>query len=253
MRIPNIPAEYHPDLSDLKQMACPIVERAWFDSVSRLYDEQAPARPKGWLRRKLHRHRRLQDHWDYLKQVMPDLWWLQRGTVVDIGPGAGELLEVVRWLGHDTIGVDAPLNSEGGMGNHYLRVCRMMHERQRLDVRYENAKGWNPVWLVESCWMVNSRGSLEQVMHQYLEGEPHHLHHDCNRLAWREEDGTEIAIRALINRWASWLKPGGVLSIYANGARNWQWADEVIVRAAERAGLSVGRDMETERWRRFVR
>jgi len=174
-----------------------------------------------WLVGKLDRDRRVREHKAYLKDHKIDLA-VEPGVVVDLGPGAGELLELAEDAGHMSLGVDAP-SGVGGMGELYLEACRLMHQRQNLEVIQWRALDWiqqDHEDLAGKCVLVNSRGSLEQIFSDFLEGPPHHLHQDATRLRWRLSDGLlrSNLVRFLEGAMRLLRDPGGVLLVRSNGA-----------------------------------
>lgn len=207
-------------------------EAAWQELMSR----------NEWLSFKIRRSRRLREHYMFLDHVAPELPRTERGWVIDLGPGPGELLEIARDCGHKTLGVDAP-NGTGGMGDDYLKASRMMWERQGLTVvqppygALDVSDGYFPIPAKEGeCVLINSRGSFEQIFSAFLKGRPHHKHHNCKLQTWKVDDNG-LQCYALPNffRWAArMLRPGGALVIRCNGSRNEREVDEMLRRCARR-------------------
>lgn len=176
-----------------------------------------------FLSKKYNRGKRLNDHLLYLKNLAPEV--LTRTSVgsyvVDIGPGPGELLEISRFLGYKTKGFDAKLE-DCEMGKPYLQLSMMMSERQNLDIEYcgfENILSRLPLE-TDSTFLVNSRGSIEQVFKKHLEGVPHKVHHDAKQLAWTFSDEMKSDFLLLLNEVKRILVPGGIFLIYGNGSSN---------------------------------
>ena len=119
------------------------MEASRIEKVSRLRpspfpewdDEFARLMRVPYLAKKYNREVRIKEHFDFLRTYCPDILLGGDGLVIDIGPGPGEALEICREYGWKTIGVDAP-SGDGGMGTGYVKLSRMLHERQGLDVRY---------------------------------------------------------------------------------------------------------------------
>jgi SAM-dependent methyltransferase len=192
-----------------------------------------------WLRKKLNRSRRLQEHWEYVDAYAPELYKASSGCVLDLGPGAGELLEIARYYNHNAIGLDAP-DGKGGMGNAYVRACSLMHSRQKLcvtlcglDALLFGEGGEQITDRAEQFVLINSRGSFEQMFADCMEGEPHHLHHDCKRLAWRDTPITRAKLRLFFEFMHNLLRPGGSLLIFANGSANTDVGKRLTLDAAE--------------------
>ena len=197
-----------------------------------------------WLSKKLDRGRRMREHDAYLAVFVPDLPNWEPGTVLDLGPGAGELLEIARHYGHDAIGLDAK-DGEGGMGDPYLEACRLMHERQYLHVvrcgidglldgddlagDIEDREGLH-------C-LINSRGSIEQMFSDCMQGEPHHVHHDCSRLLWVDNFATHAKMINFFWVMERLLRVGGELLIHANGAANTEVGMDMMRFFGSEAGL----------------
>lgn len=184
-----------------------------------------------WLRRKTDRARRMAEHQAYVDKYLPEIKTSSPGLVIDIGPGCGELLEIAQQHGHAAIGVDAP-NGAGGMGDAYLKSCRLMHQRQGLNVEYMDALGWFARNRPSNVVAISARGSIEQVFARYMDGEPHDRHHNCRLLEWRFDNATHCAMRAMFRTIADMLRPDGILMIHANGAKNSSEYDKQVQIAA---------------------
>lgn len=196
-----------------------------------------------WLRHKTDRERRLREHLAYCQKYLPMLATGPREWFVDIGPGCGETLEIARGLHHWALGIDAE-SGVGGMGDSYLRACRFMHTRQELDIAYCGF----PAWIdrvskypsgEESVTIINSRGSWEQAFAEHMDGEPHHLHHDCKRLSWRWDAALKERMRLVLTTFRNMLLPGGVIMIAANGSANVDEYEREMLSAAFDVGLNV--------------
>lgn len=196
-----------------------------------------------WLARKTDRARRLREHAEYLMEHVPEILFRDAGgLVVDLGPGCGELLELARLIGCETLGIDAACGF-GGMGNDYVETCRMLTERQGLPV---DRCGFDAFFADgkhvphrASAILVNSRGSIEQMLHRHMEGEKHHLHQDCRRLRWRETGATREAMEAWYFKCRELLMRGGIILVAANGSQNDQWYDKTSVAAGTSIGLRL--------------
>lgn len=199
-----------------------------------------------WLRRKLDRRRRVQEHCQYVANWLPELETSPPAVVVDIGPGLGELLEIAQHFGHQAIGIDAR-SGKGGMGDDYLLACRLMHERQGLQVHYTGLQDWltdssNYRDILNAVLAINMRGSIEQCFAHLLAGPPHHEHHKANRLVWRDELHTFAAFRNMFSIFRVLLKPNGVVLIHANGTgsrESEEMYDRLLRQAATTAGLET--------------
>lgn len=198
-----------------------------------------------WLSRKLDRDRRLREHIAYLEEHVPDVLDQESepGLVVDIGPGAGETLDICRVLGHDILGIDAE-NGRGGMGDKYLRASQLMCQRQGIPVRYcglmalaedfdESLRG--------QCVLVNSRGSIEQALSDFMDGPPHDEHHDRSQLRWRNDERTYYAFHRVFSAFYRLLHPGGILLIHANGSHpdTQDWYHAMVLEVALDQGFGA--------------
>lgn len=206
-----------------------------------------------FLRRKYNRESRIAEHLKYIDSYLPELRDPEhRGALVDIGPGPGELLEIGRELGRDVLGIDAH-TGEGGMGNEYLELSRLMTTRQKIHVDYDGLVNWmrfdNPL-LNSACGIVNSRGSIEQALSGRMVGIPHDKHQCCRKLRWKEDGKTLDLFEAVMTRIWKLLLPGGILLIHANGSACDDWYDENIQYAADQAGLALVKrwDKRLHKW-----
>lgn len=194
-----------------------------------------------WLCRKLDRNMRVAEHVKYVQENCPELETMRPGIVIDIGPGCGELLEIARHWGHLAYGIDAA-TGEGGMGNPYLRASQLMTMRQQSHVTYcglLEAAAKNTRVLEGRVVFINARGSIEQALSDFMDGEPHHIHQCCRKLRWQETNETALLFAALMGAFARWLRDDGVLLIHANGSADDVWYDQVVRSAAQAAGLSL--------------
>lgn len=217
---------------------------ARFDLPLRVVDRETERRfekllSDSWLRRKTDRPRRLGEHWAHVTTHLPELIDGKLfGTVVDVGPGPGEFLEICRHLGHCVLGIDAP-NGRGGMGDDYLEYSRLMTQRQGIEV---DCQGFLK-WICQdhpgdrgTILAVNSRGSIEQAFAKYMLGEPHDLHHDCRKMAWSVSAALRETFEAMFEGLSRLLVPGGMFLVVANGAANANEYDRLIVESARSNG-----------------
>lgn len=193
-----------------------------------------------WLRRKTHRTRRLEEHASFLRRYAAELW-VTTGTVLDLGCGPGETLEIARELGHEIYGVDAP-DGHGGMGHDYVKLSRLMQERQRIPVCQDGLLAFlaaTPPQLVGACLLITSRGSIEQILSEFMDGDSHEHHHECRRMTWKPEAAPML--RAVMVSLARLLQDNGHILIHANGSKSDDWYNRTIRAAGEHAGLKLVR------------
>ena len=88
--------------------------------------------------------------------------------------------------------------------------------------------------------LINSRGSLEQVFSQYMDGRPHDLHHMASDMTWRLSDKITLRRMRDLMSWASrTLRTGGVFLCHLNGSTNSIVAEAELDRLAVEEGLTV--------------
>lgn len=192
-----------------------------------------------WLKEKLDRTRRLQEQWAYLRELVPELWdGESKGLIIDLGCGPGELLELTRQYGFDVLGVDASAG-DGGMGDAWLKAARMLSERNRVPVEVKPFSTWlYSTKLENAARLINSRGSWEQMFSEYMDGPPHHEHHNATKLSWRIDDNLMNCLVGVMIRLTRILQSNGILLIHCNGSSNHQEFEPLLLKAADIAGLS---------------
>jgi len=208
-------------------------------------DEYEACLADPYLQKKYDREKSIREHVDYFGRYCPELVPVTKppGLVVDIGPGFGVGLEVARQLGYDTIGVESP-SGDGGMGDAYHRLSRLLHARQKLAVTYVGWQEWVEAAEIpeDSVFLFNSRGSWEQCYAELLSGPPHDRHHDCKQQTWDQIVTCVIRWRRAFAFMASRLVPGGLVLIHANGtgsSTSDRWYSAAIAAAGEFAGLEL--------------
>ena len=211
------------------------------------------------LAKKYDREARLIENINYIRDYCPCLTQPQRGTVVDVGPGAGEFLEWCRLFGSDTLAVDSP-DGQGGMGAPYVTLSRMMHERQGIDAVYCGWREWLPAaspppGATSGLSFVNFRGSFAQCYSDLTCGPPHHEHHNAQKQWWRFDSKLIREWRFCFESAHDMLLPNGQLLISANrlgGRDNQRRYESVICKIAAEAGfrLELHIPMAVHRWRK---
>lgn len=201
-----------------------------------------------WLKKKLDRNMRVNEHLKYLYDYVPEFFdeTLPAGAVCDVGCGCGELLEIARFYGRDAFGVDAD-SGEGGMGEEYLYASQLMVQRQDLEVIY---CGGQTFFAKVNCGdygyrdgtvaLINSRGSLEQIFSDCMEGEPHHKHHLAKTMHWRLNDKiVERQLERMFTAIHRLLVAGGRFMLHCNGARNGEQVDILLDQLATKFGFKT--------------
>tara|TARA_B100000131_G_scaffold323119_1_gene379943 strand:+ start:6982 stop:7740 length:759 start_codon:yes stop_codon:yes gene_type:complete len=191
-----------------------------------------------YLSKKYNREKRINDHLDYLKNLCPIVFHSENINkalnVIDIGPGPGELLEITRCLGYNSVGFDAKLE-DCEMGVPYISLSKMMSSRQNLDIRYtgfENTINHMP-FKENSTLLINSRGSIEQVFKDHLKGVPHREHHNARLLTWSMSKEMLSDFTSLFMEAKRILVSGGVFLIHGNGATNIDDYHNMIMKIVE--------------------
>jgi hypothetical protein len=190
-----------------------------------------------WLRKKVDRGRRMPELRKYVDKYIPEMRERPLRGFLDIGPGPGDLIELAMAASMDAHGWDAE-TPEGGMGDDYLAYSRLCHELRGLDVTYCNDFRPIQVKFNRSLSIINLRGSIEQVMSDYMVGEPHHVHQDCRKLKWGGQRAEAGLMEFLKVMRAALSDRDGILMIAANGAANTQWYDEKVFAFYDEAGFS---------------
>ena len=224
------------------EMKLPLLEmkakdlKKWESEYNRLIES-----PRGkWLKKKTDRRRRLREISTFIDKYCPEIR-TGFGSLIDVGCGPGELMEIARYHGHDTWGIDA-ISGNGGMGDEYLSMCKLLTKRQGLRVDYIGCRGWNINWESRNnpaAHLIVCRGAIEQIMHESMDGVPHDIHHNCMAMSWQETNETVDRLVDFCSKARICGRPNGHLLIHANGARNTGWYDEAIVRAARESGFQL--------------
>ena len=208
-----------------------------------------------WLAKKLDPDRRNREISAYFEKYCQELIDepLDSNYVIDVGPGAGEFLSLARSKGHRILGIDAP-SGDGGMGHNYLQASRLFCEQRDVTVEYIGLSRWlhgNP--LAMSVRFINMRGSIEQCFAQYMEGLPHHVHHDCRQLNWRRTRATQEAFESMMASYRRMLVSGGAVLIHANGSKSGDaWYSHAIEHAAQESNfeLVISDGLLLKKWRK---
>ena len=241
------------DRTDVQELPLdPAPDADWQREVDQILERNA------WLRKKVDRRKRQLETAEYIAAYLPQLKRedFTKGLVVDIGTGPGDFLEHCRHHGHDIMGVEAP-TGEGGMGNDYVAYSHLMHQRQGIPCLYER---WldllvdrDEVASPGSVAVFNSRGSMEQCFSEFMVGEPHDKHQDAKRLAWDESDDCRRMFSVMAVMMHDMLRPGGLVHVHANGAKNTDWYDIHISAAFVEAGfmgIDVSEDGRRHKWQK---
>jgi len=198
-----------------------------------------------YLAKKYDRKRRVDQKHEYICKYCQDIAApCDPGQiVVDVGPGPGEFLEWARVFGWQILGIDAD-SSRGGMGAGYLKLSRLMHERQKIPVQY---CGFEDFSIYQTCHPVklfNFQGAWAQCWARLLDGPPHHVDHRCRDQSWRWGAELEEAWGKAFAFMHRSLVMGGHVLIAANdtgGPSARERYEAEIKNAAGAAGLALVR------------
>ena len=234
----------------------PVPNEEWQVEFDRLM------RADAYLRKKYNRKARLAEHLQYIAQNCPEILNAEPGTVIDIGPGPGEMLEFAREFGHNDIGIDAP-TGEGGMGTGYLKLSKLMHARQKLSVDYIGGpKYFQEISnfaiarvTSEHVILFSARGSFAQCWAEHVGGPPHHINHDCKQQYWIWSDKLFADWNRAFRAMFAHLRPGGHVLIAANRLgeqSNQRRYDKEITSVAKAAGFEsiATADSYIHKWRK---
>ena len=203
-----------------------------------------------YLSKKYNRQKRIKDKRKYMGSITPELKHCKGKVVLDIGPGPGEYLEIVRDLGHTGIGIDAKI-SDCEMGNEYIKLSQLMCDRQKLFIRYigfdtyikrgclfafKDAYGNTEEDIIpdHSVYYINSQGSIEQCLKDYMEGPPHRETKDASQLKWKVEQRTWNIFYKMFQEFDRILEDNGYLVIWGNGSKNNAAYDNFIMETAKK-------------------
>ncbi|MFA5313196.1 MAG: methyltransferase domain-containing protein [Methanomassiliicoccales archaeon] len=196
-----------------------------------------------YLMIKYDRERRLKDKERYIHRYVSEF---RRGwSILDLGPGPGEFMEILRDKGCMVYGIDArPDDCE--MGNGYLKLSRLMIQRQNFEscVDYSGVDYWifnngRYPFPDDSLNLVNSQGSIEQIFKKYMDGVPHLVHKNAKQLLWRMDCETKDAMDLFFRVTSKVLCENGVFLIAANGASNEDEYDSLVCEMATKNGFKI--------------
>lgn len=206
-----------------------------------------------WLKKKTNRARRIYEHLDFLNAHAADILRGPKTSVLDIGPGCGETLEIARAYGHDHLGIDAP-SGAGGMGDAYLEYCRIMHRTQGLNVSYCGLmKVVHYTQSFGSYGLIVSRGSWEQSLSGCMYGIPHDQHHKSSEMEWIERRATVDVVDLVMCCIFHMLSPNGMFLLHMNGAKNTEYMIGILSQSAIRNNLTTSINPSDNRLIRFTK
>jgi len=176
------------------------------------------------LENKLNMKKRNIDLYNYINLYLPDLKNLpleykQDKYVIDLGPGPGDFLEICRKYGFKIKGYDAKLDSIKGMGMNYVNLCAIYAKEKNIPIDYCNFEETGFKGIEDnSVFIINSRGSFEQIFNKYLLGIPHHETHKSNQ-EWSHTKEMYERLRDFFMNCSNKLVKNGILLIAFNGTK----------------------------------
>jgi len=180
-----------------------------------------------YLAKKYNREKRLKDHRKYMNNCTPEIMRCTGKSILEIGPGMGEYLELCRDYGHNAFGIDAVI-TDNEMGSEYAQMSKLMTERQGLNVLYTgfdrylkmNIEYRQGVIPNMSVFYINMRGCIEQCFKEYMTGPPHKETKDCSKLSWHITPELWEMFELMFAEFDRILVDGGYVYCWANGSAN---------------------------------
>lgn len=178
-----------------------------------------------YIQKKYNRPWRLGQKTKYIDEHLPEV--KKTGYVLDIGPGPGEFLEICRAYGNKILGIDAKVE-ESMMGYPYCRLSKMMTQRQKVPVLYENFESY----LEEErrlpiedgvLTVINSQGALEQVFRKHIKHPPSPGDGSAtvsHKGIWKVSRQLITQFQFMFEEFKRTLVKGGVIFWYGNGSNN---------------------------------
>lgn len=186
-----------------------------------------------YIAKKYDRKARMKEKQDYIEKLAPEI---AKGglSVVDIGPGPGEFLELCRHYGNTIFGVDS--YEENAMGLSYLKLSRLCHSFQLIPVNYCGLDGFMFDKKATGYDLINLQGSLEMAMEHCLVGKDFHQHHNVRDMVLDLMLGREYLLK-VFKAFKEKLVPGGRVILYCNQVKNQSEYADLIEYCSE--GLTI--------------
>ncbi len=174
------------------------------------------------LREKLNMKRRNTELHKYINTFLSEIKNVsdkKNKYIIDLGPGPGDFLEISRNLGFKIKGYDAKLDSIKGMGMDYVNLCAMYAKEKNIPIEYCNFEetGFSGIE-DDSVYLINSRGSFEQIFSKYLLGIPHYKTHLCNQ-EWSHTEEMYHRFKTFFSNCSKKLIKNGIVFIAFNGTK----------------------------------
>lgn len=183
-----------------------------------------------YIKRKYNRERRFIENCHYIQNNAIEIFSKENLRILDLGPGPGEFLEICNLFGHTTFGIDAKLE-DCEMGDEYVKLSYLLSKCQNINTKYvgfENIINNSNLFDFNNFNIINSRGSIEQILKSQLEGTPHKVHKNCMLLSWREDKETISRIEELIKYIYNLLTKDGIFVLHCNGSKNHDFFFSVV-------------------------
>jgi len=189
---------------------------------------------------KLNRQRRWTEQQEYLTSCCSIVHQIPRvfrssRWIIDLGPGAGELLEHARLLGYQIQGIDSA-DDTGGMSKLYRDVCRQRWHEHSINVMERDAiavfRSYRLHPIEQPDWhhnvqLLNSRGSFEYIFRHYLE--PHtNAWMTCEAAHWQFTNELREDLQDMFAFAHCILCPDGWFVLHANGCANHSLMDHEL-------------------------
>lgn len=195
-----------------------------------------------FIKKKYNRRKRLQDKSDYIDEYLP-IVKKGGGYVLDIGPGPGEFLEICRFYGNKTIGIDCKYADCNMMGRKYHRLSELLAQRQCIDIKYDNFESYIESGRIpfNDCTLsvINSQGAIEQVFREYMQHatpEREDGWTPTHEGTWIINDKLTALFDVFFKEMARVLIVGGKIMIFANGSTNYKEYHKMVTSSIAKAG-----------------
>tara|TARA_A100001011_G_scaffold248059_1_gene256309 strand:- start:697 stop:2331 length:1635 start_codon:yes stop_codon:yes gene_type:complete len=175
------------------------------------------------LSEKLNMSRRYNDLNAYINKYLFESkqYNYKNNYIIDLGPGPGDFLKIFRDdLKYPNIkGYDARLDSIKGMGKNYVNLCYHYAMENNIPIEYCNFEetGFSGI-KDNSVFIINSRGSFEQIFSKYLLGTPHHITHKSDQ-TWSHTTEMYNKLKKFFIDCSNILVNNGILLIAFNGTK----------------------------------
>jgi SAM-dependent methyltransferase len=200
----------------MKIKLLPVPNTEWGKKYSELLNNS-------FIKYKYNRERRLKSKEEYIDKYLPEIK-TKKGIILDLGPGPGEFLEICRYYGNEIVGIDAKEDDSIGMGTEYIKLSKLLTERQKINVLYNGVENYiknkNFPFKDQEISVINSQGSIEQIFRENFKLSPHANHDGKQFEEWIFDEKLKNNMNNFISECKRIIKPSGVLLIYANGAKS---------------------------------